>query len=229
LPTGGLKDHSGGDKYQVMVHVSADALAKQRGDDIPGEVCDIDEVGIASETARRITCDASIVPLIVNGDGEVLSIGRKRRAVPTGLRRALRQRDKRCRYPGCPNDRFVDAHHVEHWGHGGETQLDNLLILCRRHHRLLHEGGYSVTFEGGEAVFRAAAGWVIKPVPDLPAPVDLMVANRAIGVNIDPEHALPPSEVGQMDYDMAVSGLFSDLERGPQEQADPPGPEPPDV
>jgi HNH endonuclease len=68
----------------------------------------------------------------------------RRATVPPGLRRALSARDRGCRFPGCGHHRFVDAHHVRHWARGGETTLANLVLLCRRHHRLVHEGGYAI-------------------------------------------------------------------------------------
>lgn len=76
--------------------------------------------------------------------GEPVHIGRKTRTIPPAVRRALRARDHGCRFPGCENHRWVDAHHIHHWARGGPTKLTNLVLLCRRHHRLLHEGGYSV-------------------------------------------------------------------------------------
>lgn len=82
--------------------------------------------------------------LIEDDDGKPLSVGRKTRIVPTAIKRALRSRDKGCVFPGCRNHRFVDAHHIRHWSAGGETSLDNLMLLCTRHHRLVHEGGYRI-------------------------------------------------------------------------------------
>ena len=76
--------------------------------------------------------------------GEPLNIGRKTRTVSTAIHRALVARDKGCRFPGCHHTRFVDAHHIEHWSNGGETSLDNLMLLCSQHHKLVHEGGFSV-------------------------------------------------------------------------------------
>jgi hypothetical protein len=84
------------------------------------------------------------------------------------LRRALRRRDRGCRFPGCENHRFVDAHHIEHWAQGGETSVDNLVLLCRRHHKLLHEGGYLVErLPAGKLRFRYPWG---EPLPDAPRP-----------------------------------------------------------
>ena len=87
-------------------------------------------------------------------DGETLSLGRKRRTLSPALRRALDSRDRGCRFPGCERTRFVDAHHLQHWSQGGETNLDNLISLCRRHHRFVHERGYSVKLgDDGELQF----------------------------------------------------------------------------
>ena len=76
-------------------------------------------------------------------DGSVLDVGRKTRTVPPAIRRALDHRDGGCRFPGC-GLRFCDAHHVKHWADGGETRLGNLVLLCRRHHRAVHEEGFGV-------------------------------------------------------------------------------------
>jgi hypothetical protein len=73
-----------------------------------------------------------------------LSVGRKTRVVPQAIKRALWARDKGCRFPGCRHTRYVDAHHIEHWSAGGETSLENLMLLCSRHHALVHEGGFRI-------------------------------------------------------------------------------------
>ena len=140
---------TGGERYQVVVHVDQDALESD------GEGCCQLEDGsaLAPETARRLACDASVV-----------RDGRKSRTIPTSLRRALRARDQGCRFPGCDNRRFVDAHHVHHWAKGGETTLDNLVLLCRRHHRAVHEGRFHVDAEGE---FFYPWGGQILPVPTL--------------------------------------------------------------
>ena len=126
-----------------------------------------DGTPLAAETARRLACDAAIVPLIERA-GRPLSVGRKTRSIPPALRRALSSRDRGCRFPGCTNHRTVDAHHIEHWANGGATSLENLVQLCRHHHRLLHEGGYSVTKAGAGFVFRRPDGREIRPIPRPP-------------------------------------------------------------
>ena len=123
---------STGDRYQVVVHVSAET-SDAHIEDGPH---------LAAETSRRVGCDCSLIGVLENGDGEPLSVGRKTRAIPPAIRRALKFRDRGCRFPGCTNTRFVDGHHVKHWADGGETSLENLVQLCRHHHRLVHEGGF---------------------------------------------------------------------------------------
>ncbi|MYB99562.1 MAG: HNH endonuclease, partial [Gemmatimonadetes bacterium] len=90
-----------------------------------------------AETSRRMACDAARVAM-GHRDGEVVSVGRRTRTIPPHIRRALEERDRGCRYPGC-GSRFTEAHHVKHWADGGETSLANTILLCRRHHRLVHE------------------------------------------------------------------------------------------
>jgi Domain of unknown function (DUF222)/HNH endonuclease len=155
------RERAGGERYQVVVHVDEAALA---GGDRGG--CEVEDgPGIAPETARRLACDSAVVRLREQ-EGEAVSAGRKTRAVPTTMRRALRARDGGCCFPGCENRRFVDAHHVRHWARGGETKLSNLVLLCRRHHRLVHEGGHSVErLADGELRFRDPWGL---PIPEAP-------------------------------------------------------------
>ena len=141
---------TGGDRYRVVVHVDEAAFAH----DGEGGCALDDGSAVAPETARRLACDASIVRK-----------GRRSRTIPSSLRRALRARDRGCRFPGCENRRFVDAHHVRHWAHGGETTLENLVSLCRRHHRAVHEGGYRVD---GRGRFFYPWGGEIAAAPSLP-------------------------------------------------------------
>jgi hypothetical protein len=141
----------GGERYQVFVHVDAETLATDEPGASatgPGECAIADGPGIAPETARRLACDSSFVAL-VERDGKPLSVGRRTRSIPPPIRRALLARDGRCQFPGCERRRFVDAHHIRHWAQGGETSLDNLVLLCRHHHRLVHEGGFAVSLDAG--------------------------------------------------------------------------------
>ena len=121
------------DNYLVTVHVDQSALANGDG-----------RSSLPLESVKRLCCDGDAIVIVDNEEGEPLSVGRKTRTVPTGIKRALRARDKSCVFPGCHHTRFVDAHHVEHWSAGGETSLDNLLLLCSHHHQLVHEGGFNI-------------------------------------------------------------------------------------
>lgn len=91
-----------------------------------------------------MSCDGSVIHMTNGPDAEPLSVGRRQRTVTTAIRRALWARDKGCAFPGCTHRRFVDAHHIRHWSQGGETSLDNMMLLCTAHHRRVHEGGYEI-------------------------------------------------------------------------------------
>jgi hypothetical protein len=154
-------DRPAAERYQLVVHVDRETLAA----DAAGRCQLADGPPLAAETARRLACDASLVELIQD-DGKPLALGRKRRTVSPPLRRALQARDRGCRFPGCQRTRFVDAHHVRHWSSGGETNLDNLVLLCRCHHRLVHEHGYTLSVdEHGGTHFRNQHGIAIPDVP----------------------------------------------------------------
>ena len=101
-------------------------------------------IHVSAATAQRLACDAATVGMRHGPTGQVLDVGRKTRTISPALRRALASRDSQCRFPGC-QARRCDAHHIRHWAHGGATALDNLVLLCRRHHRAVHEEGFRVT------------------------------------------------------------------------------------
>ena len=133
----------------------------------------LDEAGgihVSPETARRVACDAATVTMRHGpGGGEILDVGRRTRTIPPALRRALAARDRQCRFPGCGNRR-TDAHHIEHWADGGRTALDNLVLLCRRHHRAVHEEGFRVTLDAaGDAHFLRPDGRPLAEAPAAPA------------------------------------------------------------
>jgi hypothetical protein len=163
-PPSGFNGLAGGERYQVLVHIDASTLAT----DSPGPSHLAGGPGISPEVARRIACDASLVPL-VELEGMPVAIGHAKRTIPASIRRALIARDGHCQFPGCEHQRFVDAHHLEHWAHGGQTTLENLALLCRRHHRLLHEFGYSVYRDGdGRLRFFDPGGFEIPSSPSPP-------------------------------------------------------------
>jgi hypothetical protein len=175
-----------GDRFQVTVHVSAETL-RQDGTLDPDDPPEIEDGPVlAPETVRRLACEAPIVALVESASGEPLAVGRRTRLISPGMRRALKRRDGGCRFPGCPDTRFVDAHHIDHWADGGETRLDNLVLLCRHHHRHLHEGSCRIerTAEGLRFLDRFGA--------EIPATVerrprgnvfDLMAAHRDLGID----------------------------------------------
>ena len=165
--------HSSADRCQVVVHVDQAVLTRAtRSSDIEPHACELDEgPALALDTARRLACDATLVGLVEAADGEPLDIGRKTRAVPAALARALRARDRGCRFPGCDRTRFTHAHHVQHWADGGHTKLRNLVSLCRFHHMLVHEGGFGVTAtDDGLFVFTMPDG---RRIPESGAPFPL--------------------------------------------------------
>src|SRR5439155_11644695 len=136
-----------GERPHVVVTVDLKAL-----EGVPGSRCKLDDAGpISPETARRWACDASVARVIMRGTSEPLDVGRRTPVVPAALRRAVVLRDERCRFPGCTRPHpWCDAHHVTHWADGGQTALANLVLLCRPHHRLVHEGGFSLQMADGK-------------------------------------------------------------------------------
>ena len=148
------------DRHEIVVHVEAEVLADGRS----GR-CEIEHrTAIAAETARRLCCDAGIVPVVDGPNGEPLSVGRRTRSIPPAVRRALSNPDRGCRFPGCTATHRLHGHHVKHWANGGETSLDNLILLCPTHHRLVHEGGFDVQrLDDGAFRFTNPHGLTIRP------------------------------------------------------------------
>lgn len=105
---------------------------------------------IAAEAARRLACDANIIPAVLGGAGQPLDVGRASRTIPPAIRRAVTVRDKGCIHAGCdrPAD-WCDVHHVKHWIDGGATSIDNLCLLCHRHHWTIHHSGWEIAFVDG--------------------------------------------------------------------------------
>jgi hypothetical protein len=152
------------DRATVVVHADASALTNSGG---------VAEVAggppLAAEAVRRQACDARVEVVALGADGQPVGVGRARRSVPGWLSRQLRRRDGGCRFPGCERRRWGHAHHVRHWADGGPTDLANLLWLCPHHHRVVHEGGWSI--EGDPArdvIFVRPDG---RPFPGQPPPL----------------------------------------------------------
>ena len=126
---------------------------------------------VSAETSSRLACDAEVVPIARGADGSVLDVGRRRRTVGWRLRKALEARDGGCRFPGCDSRTRTHAHHITPWAEGGETAMDNLVLLCPFHHRAVHEGGWRVEMdEWGTPRFLNP---VRVPVPVVPASPDI--------------------------------------------------------
>ena len=178
------------ERYQVLLHVDAETL-KSDGSGLGQSELE-DGTRVSAETSRRLSCDGAVVGIGHASDGSVLGVGRRTRTIPPAVRRALEARDRGCRFPGC-GLRFTDAHHVKHWADGGETKLENLLLLCSHHHRLVHEQGWRVEWWGRDkqAAFRDPKGQVHmgRPpkTPDIPPdPVEALVEdNRRRGADPD--------------------------------------------
>jgi hypothetical protein len=127
----------------------------------------LDETVISPETLQRLACDAITCRLLTGPDSEVLDLGRNRRTVSPAQWRALRVRDRHCRFPGCRRPwSWCDAHHIEHWAlHDGPSDLCNLCLLCRHHHTLVHEGGWTIQGTGEDPIFIRPDGRVLATGP----------------------------------------------------------------
>jgi hypothetical protein len=130
---------------------------------------------INADVARRLACDASVIPVVLGSRGEPLDVGRASRTVPAAIRRAVILRDGGCAYPGCSVPaRWCDIHHIVHWVDNGPTSLENCVALCGRHHRLLHHSQWRIQMTGGIPEFHPPP-WLGDPsrtnplhtVPDL--------------------------------------------------------------
>jgi hypothetical protein len=212
----GLK---GAERCQVQLHVSLSALQGVYHSGNQGsECCHLEgNHGISPDTARRLCCDASLVTVLEDDHGRVLNIGRRSRTVPPALRRALALRDRTCRVPGCFEQRYVDAHHVVHWADGGETSLDNLVTLCRHHHRALHSGAFSISAQGvgpeRQFLFHRADGKVMQAsvFPQFPG-VSAETAGDELAALAPEVTSLTCISLWQgerCDYGMAIDGLLS--------------------
>ncbi|MEX2151005.1 MAG: DUF222 domain-containing protein [Steroidobacteraceae bacterium] len=208
----GPRDLSGGDRQQIVVHVDAETLTHGHA----GR-CELEHgPAIAAETARRLSCDASLVTIIENEQGEPLSVGRRTRTIPPAIRRALNSRDKGCRFPGCSFKRYVDGHHVRHWAHGGETKLSNLVTLCRFHHRQVHEGKVEVRIlDDGAFRFTRPNGMTFDSPAPGPADWNSIVdENEAGDIRIKPTTGVTRWTGEALDLGLAVDLLMQRERRG---------------
>ncbi len=198
-----------GERYQVVVHVDAAALADPAE---PGQSVLEDGAHVSPETSRRLACDAGRVVMRHEPDGRVVEIGARTRTIPPALRRALQHRDRGCRFPGC-GARVGQGHHLRHWAQGGPTTLPNLALLCRRHHRAVHEEGYQVERQPDGALrFRRPDGRLL---PEVPAPAAvaadpvqaLRARHEALGLRLQPRTACPGWLGERLDLGWAIGVL----------------------
>jgi hypothetical protein len=148
----------GGERPHLTVTVDGASLAKEGS-------AELDHAGpVPSGTARRIACDASVMRVVMSARSEPLDVGRRTPVIPPSMRRAVIVRDRHCRFPGCDRPQtWCDAHHVLHWADGGQTALQTLLLMCRRHHRMVHRpGGFTLELLDGRPVFRRPDGSVLE-------------------------------------------------------------------
>ncbi|MPZ21138.1 MAG: DUF222 domain-containing protein [Luteitalea sp.] len=226
-----------GDRYQVVLHVD-EATLNADVDASDGDVVapaaghavleDVDGTRVSAETSRRIACDAATVVMRHAPDGSVLDVGRKRRTIPPAIRRALAARDRHCQFPGCLA-RHCDAHHLHHWATGGETRLTNLALLCRRHHRAVHEEGFTLTRgpDGSVHVYRPDG----RPLPAAPPAPRWRTAGdaadplapstarlTAVGMRIGPHTATPDWFGERLDLHYALDVLRDRPNSGPSDR-----------
>ena len=198
-----------GERYQVVVHVDASVLADAEA---PGQSVLDGGTHVPAETSQRLACDATRVIMRHDADGRIVEVGARTRTIPPAIRRALHHRDGGCRFPGCGLP-FGQGHHIRHWAHGGPTTLSNLAMLCRRHHRAVHEEGYRVErHSDGELRFRRPDGRLLPDVPPPPAvPHDparaLRARNQASGLRLHARTACPDWQGERLDVGWAIDVL----------------------
>ena len=209
---------NGGERSTIHVHADLDTL-REDGEGAEGRLDS--GAQISAETSRRLACDCGVVHWHESESEDVLNIGRRSRSIPPAIRRALKRRDHGCRFPGCTAHKYVDAHHIQHWADGGETKLENLLLLCRHHHRLVHEGGYGVRMgEQNIPEFTDPAGCKIPQVGEKSFRGNVFTLARQhheSGLRITPETTVSLWEGEKMDMNMAIEGLL--WRKSPPEQS----------
>src|SRR2546427_1386077 len=211
----GLAPGTPGERYQVVVHIDAPVLAESdapAAPSAPGQSALEDGAHVSAETSRRLACDATRVVMRHDADGRVTEVGARTRTIPPALRRALQHRDRSCRFPGCGLS-FGQGHHIRHWARGGPTTLSNLALLCRRHHRTVHEDGYQIERQpDGELCFRRPDGQLLRQVPlPVTVPRDPVAAikaqNDALPLHVDAQASRPNWLGERLDVGWAINVL----------------------
>src|SRR5881628_2871811 len=205
----GIDPGTPGERYQVVVHVDAAVLVDAEA---PGQSVLEGGAYVPAGTSQRLACDATRVVMRHDADGQITEVGARTRTIPPALRRALQHRDRGCRFPGCGRS-FGQGHHIRHWAHGGPTTLSNLAMLCRRHHRAVHEEGFQVERQrDGVLRFRRPDGLLLPDVPPPAAvptnPIETLRAqNDRRGVDIDARTSMPCWLGGRLDVGWAIDVL----------------------
>src|SRR5205809_837978 len=217
----GIDPGTPGERYQVVVHVDAPVLAESDAPATPeasaapdahGQSFLEDGAHVSAGTSQRLACDATRAALRHDADGHVTEVGARTRTIPPAPRRARQHRDHGCRFPGLGLP-FGQGHHIRHWANGGPTTLSNLAMLCRRHHRAVHEDGYQVErLPDGELQFRRPDGRLFPDVPPrAPVPPDpaerLRAQNEAEDLHIHPRVAIPNWSGERLDLGWAIDVL----------------------
>ena len=213
-------------RVQLVVHsfAAADsprgsAETSRPGVEAPSLVTE-DGGRVSAETSSRLCCDAEVVPIARGKDASVLDVGRRSRTVGWRLRKALEARDGGCRFPGCGSRVRTHAHHITHWAHGGETAMDNLVLLCPFHHRSVHEGGWSVKMdEEGVPNFFNPLGVRMPMAPKAPDIGDLVPGDLV------PGDLVPGDEAAARPTDPSAPAT----DATPSPPADAPATSPPDA
>ncbi|MFT4926733.1 MAG: hypothetical protein ACI8WB_002831 [Phenylobacterium sp.] len=222
----GVKPLAGHERCQVVLHLDVDTLKHahdcKQEDANHSDTCGchapllsapyLDQQWISLENAKRLSCDASLLTVLEDKDGNVFNMGRNARTVAPALKRILDIRDETCRFPGCCESNYVDFHHIQHWAEGGETNPDNLMKLCRFHHLELHKGSYIIEAQTSREdnkqafIFKTSAGEVMEPSPKLPiCTVKSYFERQWPEVTSLTGNNYPRGE--KMDYGMAIDGL----------------------
>ncbi len=144
----------GGERPHITVTIPLTELESRLGNGLLDFASGAMAGAVSVADVRRWACDANVIPVVLGGKGEPLDVGRASRTVPRMLRRGLRQRDGGCAFPGCSvPGQWTDAHHIIHWAAGGDTSLRNLVLLCGRHHSVIHRGDWEVSITDGFPLF----------------------------------------------------------------------------
>jgi hypothetical protein len=151
-----------GNRYEVVLHIERNELAAMGKQGESARFYVEPDWGLDESAARQISCDADLTEFIQDCTGNILDFKSRSRIVPARLKHALEIRDgSSCRFPGCGHSRYLEAHHVIHWIDGGETELENLVLICSAHHRLHHLGRFNIEMVDGAPTFISADGEVI--------------------------------------------------------------------